>query len=91
MKLEFIDNNAIAQLEQRFRTNFINCLSGFKSLNLIGSVNQLQQTNLAIFNSVFHLGANPPLLGCIIRPDSVERHTLSNIESTGYYTFNHVN
>jgi flavin reductase (DIM6/NTAB) family NADH-FMN oxidoreductase RutF len=89
--LSFLDASNISQLDQRFRTNFINCLSGFKSLNLIGSVNQLQQTNLAIFNSVFHLGANPPLMGCIFRPDSVERHTLSNIESLGYFTINHVN
>lgn len=87
----FIDMNDIDRMNQRFRTNFINCLSGFKSLNLIGSVNQHQQTNLAIFNSVFHLGANPPLIGCVFRPDSVERHTLSNIESTGYFTINHVN
>jgi flavin reductase (DIM6/NTAB) family NADH-FMN oxidoreductase RutF len=45
---------------------------------------------LAIFNSYFHLGANPPLFGIIVRPDSVERHTLTNILETGEFTVNHV-
>lgn len=81
----------IAELEERKRTAMINSLSGFKSLNLVGTVNKEGQTNLAIFNSVMHIGANPPLMGFISRPDSVERHTLENINQTGYYTINHVN
>lgn len=82
---------AILNLESRKRTALVNSLSGFKSLNLIGSISKTGNTNLAIFNSVFHLGANPPLMGFIIRPDSVERHTLQNIMDMGYYTINHVN
>lgn len=45
---------------------------------------------MAIFNSVVHIGAKPPLMGFIVRPDSVDRHTLSNICNSGYYTINHV-
>jgi flavin reductase (DIM6/NTAB) family NADH-FMN oxidoreductase RutF len=78
-------------LEQRYRAAFVNSLSGFKSLALIGTANCSKQTNLAIFNSLFHIGANPPYIGFISRPDSVDRHTLSNIMETGYYTINHVN
>lgn len=77
-------------MEQRYRASFINSLTGFKSVALIGTKNHENQENLAIFNSLVHLGAHPPLIGMIIRPDSVERHTLENIEATGYYTINHI-
>ena len=82
--------NDIQNLESRFRTTFINSLGGFKSLALIGTRNKKGETNLAIFNSIVHLGASPPLIGFIIRPDSVDRHTLSNILETGELTINHV-
>lgn len=78
-------------MEQRYRAAFINSLGGFKSVVLVGTANDAGATNLAIFNSLFHLGANPPLCGLIFRPDSVERHTLSNLEASGCYTINHLN
>lgn len=80
----------IAAMEQRYRAAFINSLGGFKSVVLVGTADATGATNLAIFNSLFHVGANPPLCGLIFRPDSVERHTLSNIETTGFYTINHI-
>lgn len=80
----------ISQMEQRYRANFINTLSGFKSANLIGSVNLAGQLNLAIVSSVFHIGAHPPLIGMIMRPHTVPRDTLQNIKDTGVYTINHV-
>ena len=86
--LSFVD---LMGLEQRYRAAFVNSLSGFKSLALIGTANHLKQTNLAIFNSLIHIGANPPYIGFISRPDSVDRHTLSNIMETGFYTINHIN
>lgn len=81
----------IEALENRYRALFINALSGFKSANLIGSCDQNKNTNLAIFTSVFHVGAHPPLLGMIVRPHSVARHTLENILQTRHYSINHVN
>ncbi|MBE0380160.1 flavin reductase family protein [Pseudoalteromonas prydzensis] len=81
----------INELEQRFRTHLINSLSGFKSANLIGTQDKLGNTNLAIVSSVFHLGAHPPLVGMIMRPHSVPRHTFENILETGVYTINQVN
>lgn len=80
----------IAALSSEYRRNFINTLAGFKSANLIGSCDDQGNTNLAVFNSVIHIGANPPLLGFILRPPTVPRHTYNNIRQTGYYTINHI-
>jgi flavin reductase (DIM6/NTAB) family NADH-FMN oxidoreductase RutF len=78
------------QMERRYRASFINSLGGFKSANLIGTADSAGHTNLAIMSSAVHLGAHPPLLLLIVRPDEVERHTLRNILETGVYTVNHV-
>jgi flavin reductase (DIM6/NTAB) family NADH-FMN oxidoreductase RutF len=77
--------------DDRERVLFINSLSGFKSANLVGTANDEKQSNLAIVSSVVHLGANPALLGMVMRPHSVPRGTLENIINTGVYTLNHVN
>jgi flavin reductase (DIM6/NTAB) family NADH-FMN oxidoreductase RutF len=81
----------IMEMEQRQRAHLVNSVGGFKSVCLIGTIDVLGNTNLAIFNSIVHIGANPPLISFIMRPDSVERHTLSNILSIGSYTINHLN
>jgi flavin reductase (DIM6/NTAB) family NADH-FMN oxidoreductase RutF len=80
----------IIELPSRYRANLINKVSGFKSANLIGTQSKNGQTNLAIFNSVMHIGANPPYLGFILRPTTVQRHTYENIKETGVYTINQV-
>jgi len=77
-------------MDARYRAKLVNSLSGFKSANLIGSMNKQGQINLAIFSSVIHLGASPALVGFIMRPSSVERHTLENIKQTSQYTINQV-
>jgi len=87
MKLSKDDLN---DMEQRYRVHLINSLSGYKSANLIGTANQSGQTNLCIVSSVIHLGADPALIAFVNRPHTVERHTLENIYSTGYYTINQV-
>jgi len=86
-----ITANDLIQMEQRKRAHLINSVGGFKSVCLIGTVNLVGQTNLAIFSSIVHIGSNPPLISFIMRPDSVERHTLANILETGCYTINHLN
>ncbi len=80
----------IKNLNAGFRRNFINSISGFKSVNLVGTVGKDGSTNLAIFNSIFHVGSNPPLIGMLVRPPVVPRHTLQNIRETGIYTINHI-
>lgn len=79
----------IDAMAQRYRANFINSLSGFKSANVVGTRSDKAE-NLAIISSVFHVGANPPLLGMLIRPHTVVRDTLENILSAKHYTINHV-
>jgi len=86
-----ITETDLMQMEQRKRAHLINSVGGFKSVCLIGTVDLKGQTNLAIFSSIVHIGSNPPLISFIMRPDSVERHTLSNILDTGSYTINHLN
>lgn len=80
----------ILSLEKYYRISLINKISGLKSANLIGTKNNRGISNVAIFNSVIHLGANPPYLGFIMRPLLVERHTYSNIKEHGYFTINQV-
>jgi len=81
----------LMNLDQSIRINLINSLVGFRSVCLIGTINQKNISNLAIFNSIVHIGASPPLIGFVVRPDCVDRHTLSNILERKYYTINHIN
>jgi flavin reductase (DIM6/NTAB) family NADH-FMN oxidoreductase RutF len=77
------------RLEKTYRAKFINCLSGPKSANLIGTVDANGNENLSIVSSCVHLGADPALLGMVIRPRSVPRHTFDNLIETGFWTVNH--
>ena len=86
-----ITKQNILEFEKLYRTNLINSLSGFKSANLIGTISPEGKTNLAIFSSVIHVGANPPFMGFLMRPVSVERHTYNNIKQVGYFTINSIN
>lgn len=85
-----LDFEKLMQLESRYRANLINKITGYKTANLIGTRSESGLENLAVFNSVVHIGANPPYLGFILRPTSVERHTYENIQETGYYTINQI-
>tara|TARA_B100000902_G_scaffold131027_1_gene129883 strand:- start:16087 stop:16725 length:639 start_codon:yes stop_codon:yes gene_type:complete len=85
------NRNIIEKLDKVSRLNLINSITGFKPANLIGTISNHNQENLAIFSSLVHLGSKPPLLGLVTRPDSVPRHTYSNIIESKYYTINHIN
>jgi flavin reductase (DIM6/NTAB) family NADH-FMN oxidoreductase RutF len=85
-----ITSDQIANMEKHYRISLINSLVGFKSLNLLGTTSQDGVTNLCIISSAFHLGANPPLIGLVIRPEREHNDTLSNIKSTMHYTLNNV-
>lgn len=88
--MKYINKDEMTSMAPRYRAQIINSLSGFKSANLIGTSSQSSTHNLAMFSSVFHLGASPALVGFISRPDSVDRHTLKNIKLTQQYTINQV-
>lgn len=73
------------------RLNLVNGITGAKPANLVGTIDENGNTNVAIFSSVVHLGSNPALLGLIVRPaGEVPRNTYENIKETGVYTINHV-
>ena len=87
MRLTSVD---FEQMDSRVRATLANSLTGFKPANLVGTAGGEHGANLAIMSSAVHLGSHPPLVAIIIRPDSAERHTLSNIRETGFFTLNHV-
>lgn len=91
LKQKQITYEQIMNMEKQERVHFANSLGGFKSVGLIGTQNKAGQTNLAIVDSIIHIGSNPPLFGMIFRPGVVERHTLENILETNFYTINHIN
>ncbi len=89
--MDYFTKNSLENLPTRHRVNLINTITGYKSANLIGTKSVDGQTNLALFNSVIHLGSNPALLGFVSRPLTVERHTYDNIKETSCFTINAVN
>ncbi len=93
MKKKYISKKEQSNYEKRAWTRIINCLSGFKSVNLVGTINDKKQTNLSVISSCFHVGANPPLMGFILRPHSSSspRHTFINIKEMKVFTINHFN
>jgi flavin reductase (DIM6/NTAB) family NADH-FMN oxidoreductase RutF len=76
--------------ERFYRANLVNSITGYKPAMLIGTQDQEKRTNLAIFSSVVHLGADPALVGFIQRPLGVSGDTFRNIMENGVYTINHV-
>lgn len=85
-----ITREEIEHMQKRFRATFMNSISGYKSVHLVGTRGLNGISNLAPFNSIIHIGSNPPYIGMIARPQTEEHQTLKNIKETGYYTLNHV-
>jgi len=83
-------SKSIREMEHRFRTNFVNSLSGFKGLQLVGTISKSGITNLAPVSSIVHFGVNPSLIGMVLRPDTVPRQTLQNIMDNQCWTLNNV-
>ena len=80
----------INSLDKIYRLNLINSITGYKSANLIATQSKAGNTNVAVFSSITHLGSDPALLGFILRPTTVPRHTYSNLKDTGIFTVNHI-
>ncbi len=87
-----IDKCALQSLDKRQRVGLVNSLPGFKPVVLVGTFDENSRTNLCVINSCFHVGADPALMGMIIRPspEGTERHTLENILATKTYSVNAV-
>ncbi len=80
----------IIDLPSLERMHLVNTCGGFKSANLIGSISKTGVTNLAVFNSVIHLGSNPPMLSFMLRPTTVERDSFNNFKENHQFTVNHI-
>jgi len=86
-----LTSNDINILERFPKVNLMNSITGYKSANLIGTKNKEGISNLAVFNSVCHLGSSPAMLHFTLRPHTVARHTYENILATKYFTINQIN
>lgn len=80
----------LKHLPSRNRASLINNCCGIRSANLIGTVDTKLQENLAVFNSVMHLGSDPALIGFILRPLTMKRHTYDNIHQTKFFSINQI-
>ncbi|MDF1673725.1 MAG: DUF2452 domain-containing protein [Vicingaceae bacterium] len=80
----------IENWDKVFRLKMINSITGYKGVNLIGTQSNEGILNLGLFSSVFHISSNPALIGIMIRPHTVPRHTLENIRLTKEFTINQV-
>ena len=85
-----ITKEDLSQMSKVPRLNLVNCVTGYKSANLIGTVSTEGVLNVAVFSSVTHLGSEPALLGFILRPTTVPRDTYKNLKESGYFTVNHI-
>lgn len=88
MNLTFAEIQEMPRVE---RLKLINGLSGIKQASLIGTKSKKGIDNLAIFNSIVHIGSSPAYMGFILRPqDEGPKGTYKNILETGCFTVNHV-
>ncbi|AXT60765.1 flavin oxidoreductase [Aquimarina sp. AD10] len=80
----------LKELPSRYRANLMNSCTGYKPCNIIATKSKNGTTNAAIFNSIVHIGSNPPMIGFIVRPTTVPRNTYKNIRETDFFTINQV-
>ncbi|PHK98485.1 flavin oxidoreductase [Neolewinella marina] len=71
-----------------YRRDLLNTLPGPRGVHLMGTRGHKGTENLAVFSSVVHVGASPPLLGFILRPLTVPRHSYHHLKATGWFTLN---
>ena len=79
-----------SQIPGRAFASWFSQLEGMRSPVAVGTRGLSGVDNLAVFNSMTHVGARPPLLALVFRPLTVERHTYDNLKATGVYTINHL-
>ena len=79
----------IEEMSKIYRLNLINSVTGYKSAHLVGTISAEGKENLTVFSSVIHLGSNSAIIGFILRPTTIPRHSShENIKSTGVFTLN---
>jgi flavin reductase (DIM6/NTAB) family NADH-FMN oxidoreductase RutF len=88
--MKLITKQEIEGMSKAYRRTFMNSVSGFKNSVLVGTADREGRSNLAVFNTCIHLGANPAALAILFRTLSVTRQTYENIKNTGFFTINHI-
>ena len=88
MSYHILKASDLQQQSSSVRREFFPKISGIKNAVIVGTQNSKGLTNASLFNSLTHIGSNPPLLGLIFRPLTVERHTYQNIKEVGYFSIN---
>lgn len=88
--MHHFEKSALEELSKIYRLNLMNSVTGYKSAHLLGTTSPSGVDNLAVFSSVVHLGSNPALVGFILRPTTVPRHSHANMKSTGVFTLNSI-
>ncbi|MBC6994968.1 flavin reductase [Neolewinella lacunae] len=79
----------IVAQESMYRRQFMNTLPGPRGVHLVGTKGYRGVENLGVFSSFVHISASsPPLLGFIMRPLTVPRHTYHHIKANGWFTVN---
>jgi hypothetical protein len=86
--MKIFSSENLSELSRFTRANLVNCLTGIKPAILIGTKSESGISNLGLFSSVFHLGADPAMIGFVQRPLTDFSHTYKNIITTGAYTMN---
>ena len=88
MEFKQFNYNDIMGMDGMFRRYLMNTAEGYKNAGLIGTIDDNGNTNLALFNSIVHIGASPPLIGFIHRPLTVPKQTFTNIQLNRSFTIN---
>ncbi len=88
--MQHIPSSDITGWERFYRAHFVNSLSGFKPVSLIGTLSETGVPNLGVFSNLVHIGADPALIGFINRPEAAAPHTIAHIRAGGWYTINHI-
>lgn len=88
--MKTIQLDDILSWEREYRRAFVNTLSGIKAAFLLGTQDENGRNNLALFTSVVHLGAAPPLLGVVLRPAEAQQDTRRIIQKHTHFTLNAV-
>src|SRR6056300_1557100 len=86
--MHHFEKSELEGLSKIYRLNLINSVTGYKSAHLLGTASASGVDNLAVFSSVVHLGSNPALIGFILRPTTVPRHSHANMKANGIFTLN---
>ena len=63
-----LTHNDLTAMGKGLRGNLINSAGGFKSVCLICTIDKVGQTSLAIFSSIVHIAAPPPLIAFVVMP-----------------------